>query len=141
DFVDVWAFDIPRGTRGSLLAPGTCYPALRRLPGGTLTRWNRPARTPGPSRYRAPLPTFVRTHHLLRVDHHIDTPRLGVQRPGRARLGRRVPPCRSGSPRPSSPASAHPRLYFPSHVERGDSISGMMKRMTRATISAGTLLL
>jgi len=27
------AVDVPLGTRGSLPAPGTCYPALRRLPG------------------------------------------------------------------------------------------------------------
>lgn len=30
------ALDVPLGTRGSLPAPGTCYPALRRLPGRDL---------------------------------------------------------------------------------------------------------
>jgi hypothetical protein len=33
-YLSLKAFDIPLGTRRSLLAPGTCYPALRRLPGG-----------------------------------------------------------------------------------------------------------
>src|ERR1700761_5699531 len=78
------AFDVPLGTRRSLVEPGTCYPALRRLPGrASFPLKKRSERSPAPkslpSHHDAPSPELTPRVIVLTCDSRRSRPSFSAR--------------------------------------------------------------